>query len=101
MPASAAEIVKVSDSVQYGFSVVRSLDLRPVDFASGKRLAISTEEMAECECCGRRIVRVDVLRNGLRVGSECSGYLSQPVYRMGRRNRKADALLVAAEAARA
>lgn len=61
--------------------------------------AATTEELIECECCGRKIANVTILSNGIKVGSECAAYLTRPDWRtdertikfyFGRRNRKAD-----------
>ena len=49
-------------------SIIKIIDLRPVDWDSGKRLAISTEECAECQRCGRRHAVVWVL--GVEVAGE-------------------------------
>lgn len=66
-------------------NTVREYDIRPRDFQSGKRLAVVPEMMHECGCCGRKIVHVYVLENGVEVGSECQGVISIPVYRIGRK----------------
>lgn len=49
-------------------------DLRPIDFVSGKRLAITDEECHVCDRCGKRHVKVyEVLADGhiYNVGSGC------------------------------
>lgn len=75
--------------------VLRVRDLRPVD-ADGRRLAATAAELRPCECCGRLVARISELEGGYSVGSECAGYLSSTLYRLGRVNRKAEALLAAA-----
>jgi hypothetical protein len=66
--------------------------------------AATIGELIECECCGRKISRVNKLNNGARVGSECALYLTRPEWRQtdeqikswfSRRNKKADAYLAA------
>lgn len=54
--------------------LIRIQDLRPVDFISGKRLAIPTEEMATCHRCARRHAIVWVVEQAgqqYRIGSGC------------------------------
>jgi len=66
--------------------------------ATGKddeTFAATADEKYPCDCCGRKIKNVDVMSNGMRVGSECSGYMSIPVFRHGRSNKKADAIIAA------
>lgn len=67
-------------------------------------VAATIGDLIECECCGRKIARVTVLSNGAKVGSECATYLTRPDLRktedeiqfyLGRRNKKADAYLLA------
>lgn len=69
---------------------------------SDEGIAATVGDLIECECCSRKISRVSVLSNGLRVGSECATYLTRPDLReteesirfyLGRRNKKADAYL--------
>ena len=52
--------------------IVRRYDIRPVDFDSGKRLAVPADQMETCQCCGKRIVKVCELSNGDKIGSECA-----------------------------
>jgi hypothetical protein len=52
--------------------IAERYDIRPIDFASGKRLAIPTEQQETCQCCGKRIVKVVKLTNGDKIGSECA-----------------------------
>jgi hypothetical protein len=56
-------------------------------------IAASITDLIQCECCGRKIANVTVLNNGLLVGSECAGYLTTPIFRHGRKNKKADTYL--------
>lgn len=56
--------------------VVKVIDLRPVDFETGKRLPLSPSEMHECTCCGKGISKAAVMNNGLEVGIECSNVLT-------------------------
>jgi len=53
-------------------------DIRPIDFDSGKRLAITGDAMETCGCCGRKIMRVAVLSNGDRIGTECAAWIERP-----------------------
>lgn len=79
--------------------VLRTIDLRPADWGTGKRLAATTADTTDCQVCGKRgLVRVSQMENGMLVGSECAGYLSLPVYRIGRTNAKCDAVLAALDA---
>jgi hypothetical protein len=55
--------------------VIRKYDIRPVDFDSGKRLAIPREQMEECQCCGKKIVIINELSNGHHLGSECAAII--------------------------
>ena len=79
------------------FGTRREFDIRPVDFQTGKRVPVSTEEMKECECCGRKIVHCfeDISPKGetFILGQECHWFLVQPVCRRGVNNKKATALL--------
>lgn len=54
------------------------------------------EETEACHCCGRRIVHVEVLECGEKVGSECSALIEFPVYRIGRKLSKRQASFFAA-----
>lgn len=56
--------------------VVKIVDLRPVDFETGKRLPLSPSEMHECTCCGKNISKAAVMNNGMEVGIECSNLLT-------------------------
>lgn len=65
-------------------------------------IAATIGDLIPCECCGRKISKVSILSNGLRVGSECADYLTMPNLRetpesirfyFGRVNKKADAYL--------
>ena len=60
-----------------------------------EHIAVTADEMAQCQCCGRKIRKIDILSNGLQVGSECSTYLTRPDIRwtFSRPNRKADRIL--------
>lgn len=51
---------------------VSNFDLRPVDFSTGKRIAISRDQMIQCDCCNRWISRGAKLTTGERVGTECA-----------------------------
>lgn len=51
--------------------VAKRYDVRPVDFDSGKRLAISEDEKATCSCCGKKIMKVAETNTGALLGSEC------------------------------
>lgn len=57
-------------------TVVKIIDLRPVDLDTGKRLPLSPSEMHECTCCGKNISKAAVMNNGLEVGIECSNVLT-------------------------
>ena len=48
-----------------------TFDLRPVDFQSGKRLALPNDQKINCECCGRKIAKGVNLASGEKVGTEC------------------------------
>ena len=70
-------------------------------------IAATIGDLIECECCGKKIARVNKLSNGGRVGSECATYLTRPDLRetdekvtfyFGRRSKKADTYLVAVNA---
>jgi hypothetical protein len=51
---------------------MKVIDLRPVDFDSGRRMALPRDEMRECSCCGKKVVKVAVMNRGGEVGLECS-----------------------------
>jgi hypothetical protein len=74
----------------------REFDIRKADWFTGQKVAAEKGEMFQCECCGRLIVKVCEMMNGLFVGSECAYYMALPVYRLGRTNKKANAILEAA-----
>lgn len=60
-------------------TLITITDLRPIDWVSGKRVPIHTDEMAECHRCGRRhaiVWTVEVVADGqapkvFDVGSRC------------------------------
>jgi hypothetical protein len=52
--------------------VVKVVDLRPVDFQTGRRLALTAAEMERCEACGTPMAVVHVLSTGHRLGSSCA-----------------------------
>ena len=75
-----------------------------IGYNDDEGIAATVGDLIECECCGRKISKVTVLTNGLRVGSECATYLTRPDLRetperakffLGRINKKADAYLLA------
>lgn len=47
-------------------------DLRPVDFITGKRLAIPRDQQIPCDCCGKLCMKLAVLTTGHEIGSECA-----------------------------
>ena len=51
--------------------IINKYDIRPIDFFTGKRLPISTEEMKDCDCCGRKLVKINEMANGDIIGDEC------------------------------
>jgi hypothetical protein len=51
---------------------VEQFDLRPVDFATGKRIAATRAEQIQCECCGKWICKGWVMDTGQRIGTECA-----------------------------
>lgn len=51
---------------------VEIIDLRPLDFRTGKRLAIPSNEKQPCDCCGRKLVKVARLNTGHEVGVGCA-----------------------------
>jgi hypothetical protein len=56
------------------WTLVAAYDVRPVDFASGKRVALPAEELPQCHRCNRRHAKVYVVTNGAEtrtVGSGC------------------------------
>jgi hypothetical protein len=66
--------------------------------------AATIGETYRCEVCDRELIKVTVLNNDLKVGAECATYLTMPEWRKddeairfywGRRNKKADAYLLA------
>lgn len=52
--------------------IVRREDFRPIDWNSGKRLALTAGEMKQCDCCGKKISKGDWTNTGHLIGSECS-----------------------------
>jgi hypothetical protein len=52
--------------------VTKRVDIRPFDFDSGKRLAIPADQQETCQCCGKKIVKVNHLNIGGIVGDECA-----------------------------
>lgn len=47
-------------------------DLRPVDFDSGKRMALPNSEKINCDCCGKKIAMGYNTLDGHKIGSECA-----------------------------
>lgn len=58
--------------------VERVEDIRPVDFETGKHLAIARDQMETCQCCGRKIVKIVHLTNGNRIGTGCAFHIERP-----------------------
>lgn len=52
--------------------IAKQYDIRPVDFQTGKRIAVAENEKKTCACCGKKIVKVSELNNGDLIGSECA-----------------------------
>ncbi len=52
--------------------ITKTYDIRPIDFQTGKRIPVATSAMKTCQCCGKHIVKVNVLNNGKEIGSECA-----------------------------
>lgn len=51
--------------------IVKRYDVRPIDFHTGKKLAVSDDEKAICSCCGKKIMKVAQTNTGALLGSEC------------------------------
>ena len=51
---------------------VKVEDFRPLDFQSGKRLALVSGEMKQCQCCGKKMSKGHWLNTGHLVGSDCA-----------------------------
>jgi len=56
--------------------ILRVEDTRPVDFATGKRLAVDPVEA--CDACGRGIVVLHHVSDGSVLGSECARWIRRP-----------------------
>jgi len=77
-------------------AVVRKIDLaKDLAGVPGDVIALTADEMIECQCCGRKVRHVYVMETGHKLGSECAGWLETPVYRMGRKPAKKLAALAA------
>jgi len=55
---------------------VKEYDVRPIDFVTGKRIAVTNEQRETCQCCGKKILKVTELSDGRKVGSECAVFMS-------------------------
>lgn len=61
-----------------GARVKRRYDIRPKDFHTGKKMAVDTADMEECQCCGRKIFKIVELVNGYKIGTRCHEYVKYP-----------------------
>lgn len=56
-------------------------DLRPVDFDSGKRLALPNNEKIACDCCGKKMAIGYNTVDGHKIGTECANIANYLRYR--------------------
>jgi hypothetical protein len=57
--------------------IKRTYDIRPIDFTTGKRIPVANNAKKECDCCGKKIVKVTELNNGQILGSECAEFVEK------------------------
>ena len=58
----------------------KKFDLRPINYDTGKRMALPTSEKATCACCGRKIAMGWMNVDGETIGSECAVISDQMRY---------------------
>ncbi len=74
--------------------ITKKYDLRPTDPDTGKKIAIPASMQKECQCCGKKIVKITVLNTGHEIGSECAEVIAllgsySPSF-LGATNKQAD-----------